>query len=254
MLSILITHYNRSDALKQCIQAVRSIEWSMLFEIVVSDDGSEEEHLNSIKKIHGIRIIFAEENEGLAANINKGIKACKGDYLLYCQEDFLIKPDLENILKECYGLLNKDRLDMIRFRANYHFPKLNPLSLHVGGIPKFSWKNFHYNAFQYSDNIFLTTPAFFEQNKFYLEDTNGDYGETEYAIRVFKSSLRIGITYKYYSNDAVGSVSTMRGNGREKSLFFGKKQKRFLRAIRLHLEWIMYNPQKRKLLTYKNKY
>ncbi|MEP5253962.1 MAG: glycosyltransferase family 2 protein [Winogradskyella arenosi] len=254
MLSILITHYNRSEALQQCVTAAHNVSWPMPYEVVVSDDGSNRQHVNAIKQIPKIKLVLAESNQGLAANINKGIQACTGTYLLYCQEDFLIKKEIECILPELFSLLDNKSLDMIRLRANYQFPKLNALEKHVYSIPKFSFKNFYYNAFQYSDNLFMTTPDFFIKNKLYLEHTSGDYGETEYAIRIFKSDSKIGITQPYYSQDVEGSISTMRETRQNKQLpEFAKKIKKFARAVRLHFEWLMYNPEKRKLLTYKNR-
>lgn len=254
-LSILITHYNRPDALLKCIDAIKNINWEIDYEIIVSDDGSKVENIERIKLINNISLLLSEKNQGLAANINKGINACKGNYILYCQEDFLIVKDLELILNELYFVLDNNKLDLVRLRANYSFPFLNKITNNVFEIPKFSWKNFLYNAFQYSDNLFITTPSFFVKNGLYLENTSGDYGEAEYAIRIFNSKAKIGITKRYYSQDVVGSESVMRKISAEikRKNKLTKKLKQYLRAFRLHIERLLYNPQKRGLVTYKNK-
>lgn len=95
MVSILITSYNRPAAVETCIDHVLALNLEMPFEIVVSDDGSTNENVAALKRIATIdTLVVAEMNQGLGANINKGIKACKGNYFLYCQEDFLLKEKL----------------------------------------------------------------------------------------------------------------------------------------------------------------
>src|SRR5690606_7210222 len=125
-------------------------------------------------------------NSGLASNLNRGLKACSGDYILYCQEDFLLKKSLKNIFEECFKILDTGKLDMIRLTANYKFNKLSDVSENVSKIPKFSINNFYINTFRYSDNPFITKPSFFNKYGYYLDKTSGAYGETEYAIRLLK--------------------------------------------------------------------
>ncbi|MFV8339761.1 glycosyltransferase family 2 protein [Flavobacterium sp. LB3P21] len=87
-ISFLITHYNRPDDLLQCLTAIKSLNVSNS-EIVVCDDASQEEHLKTIQDYEIDQLIVSKTNQGLAANINKGVNACKGEYIIYCQEDFL---------------------------------------------------------------------------------------------------------------------------------------------------------------------
>ncbi|MFK7782438.1 glycosyltransferase family 2 protein [Psychroserpens sp.] len=253
MLSILITHFNRPEALAICIEAIIKIEFPIPIELVVSDDGSQLKYLDQLQDLPIDTLVTTPVNKGLASNLNRGIKACKGDYILYVQEDFIIKPEILNVLPESFELLNSKQLDMVRFRANYVFSHLIPLTNHVSRIPKFSIRNFNINTFQYSDNPFLSTPAFFERLNYFLENSSGPYGETEFAIRVLKSKSKIGIADKNYFGANVESSSVMVTETVKKRLGFKRKIWRFARALRQHLEWILYQPNKRKLFTYKNK-
>ena len=256
MLSILITHYNRPKSLKECLQAIQALKLEYPHEIVVSDDCSAFENIELIKKIEGVRLILSDSNRGLAANLNHGIKACKGDYILYCQEDFLLKKTILDVLPECFKSLDSGQVDMVRFRANYKFNKLIKISEHINKIPKFSLHNFHINTFRYSDHPFITSPDFYKRFGYYLENSSGPYGETEFAIRILKLKATIGITTRDYikANEGVASVihqgvfvkTTRLNNG------FKRKAHRFARALRQHLEWLLYNPKYRKLKTYKN--
>ncbi len=253
MISILTTHYNRPYALVSCLEAIKDAKLDFDYEVVISDDGSDKETIAIISKLEIDTLVLATKNEGLAANLNKGIKACQGDYILYVQEDFLIQKDFSKVFFEGLHLLDSGVLDMVRYRANYRFNFLLPCSENIWIIPKFSFRNFNINTFRYSDHPFLTTPGFFERFGYYLERTSGGYGETEYAIRIMKSKARIGITSKNYFDENSGAISTMYTMPFESKTGLKKYIWRFARALRQHLEWILYHPKRRKLYTYKNK-
>lgn len=253
ILSILITHYNRVSALMECVKALREFDFEMPYEIVVSDDGSEPQNIKIIEGLDIDILVTAPKNQGLAANINKGIKSCSGDYMLYVQEDFFMGKDFKNVFLEGCHLLKDDKLDMVRYRANYKFNHLMPCSDRIFLIPKFSFRNFNINTFRYSDHPFLTTLNFFEKFGYYLENTSVGYGETEYAIRIMNSKARIGITKINYFDAIKGIQSTVYSMPTKPKKGFKKKVWRLARAVRQHLEWILYNPKKRMLYTYKNK-
>src|SRR5690606_8564093 len=92
---------------------------------------------------------------------------------------------------------------------------------------------------------------------YFLENTSGGYGETEYAIRILNSNAKIGITNIYYFKHAANVASVMDVDTKKikskKRKGIKKKVWRFARALRQHLEWILYNPQKRRLYSYSNK-
>ena len=253
MISILTTHYNRSEALVLCLKAIEEVHLDVDYEIVVSDDGSDQEHLDTIKTLNIDTLVLSNKNEGLASNLNKGIKACKGKYILYVQEDFLMLPEFKNVLKEGLELLDAHILDMIRYRSNYRFKKLQACTENISKIPKFSLKNFHINTFQYSDHPFLTTPSFFDTVGYYLDNTSVGYGETEFAIRILKSNARIGISKRNYFNNIEGVSSTVYSSDMRQRRGIKKRLWRFVRAVRQHLEWLLYNPEKRGLFTYTNR-
>jgi glycosyltransferase involved in cell wall biosynthesis len=219
--------------------------------VVVSDDASTPNNLERIKEVPGIdRLLLNETNTGLGANLNKVIRAAKGNYILYCQEDFLLDPDIEPVLIEAMQLLDAGTLDMVRLKANYRFPELKPLTENIHAIPSWSTSNFLVNTFQYSDNPFITLPGFFEELGYFLEGVRGDYGETEFAIRVLRFKKRIGITRPYLAHTNVEAESTIRSGKPGNKKGATKKLRQYLRAIRQHLEWAFYRKAKRGLWTY----
>lgn len=252
-ISFLITHYNRPIDLLKCLGAIKNLK-VLDSEIVVCDDASQEEHLKLIQGYEIDRLVFSKMNQGLAANINKGIEACQGEYIVYCQEDFLLDPSISSILPEYLDLLKKEKVDMIRLTSNSPFNRLIPLTATVSLIPKFSFRNFLQNYYQYSDHPFVTRKFFYHKYGNYLEHTSGRYGETEYAIRILKSNAKIGITNQILASTIEGSQSVLVNESKaaNKEYHLNKKLIRIARALRLYLELMLYDSTKRGLITYKN--
>ncbi|MBW4360383.1 glycosyltransferase family 2 protein [Flavobacterium taihuense] len=253
LISFLITHYNRPFDLMECIEAIKKINISN-YEIVVCDDGSEDRNIKLLQGYEIDKLILAKVNQGLAANLNKGIEACDGAYIIYCQEDFVLDPKVSNVLQECFDLLENKKVDMVRFTSNCQFNKLITLTANISLIPKFSFRNFLLNYYQYSDHPFVTTKKFYENYGYYLENTSGRYGETEYAIRILKSNAKIGISNKKLASTIIGSQSVLVYESiyEAKEYKINKKVIIIARAFRLYLELILYNKYKRGLATYKN--
>lgn len=252
-ISILITHYNRPQDLLSCIEAIKKAAIPNS-ELIISDDCSETSVIDQIKGIDVTRIVYSDSNKGLAANLNKGIKACSGDYILYCQEDFMLRQEINTVLDECLELLKCKKVDLIRFTSNIEFNRLIPISATISLIPKFSFRNWKQNHYQYSDHPFITKRSFYEDYGYYQEGTSGRYGETEFGVRIWKSKARIAITNKAYATVICGSVSTLLGEFGENDskLKVNKKVLQFARTIRLFFERSFYSPSKRGLITYKN--
>lgn len=253
-ISFLITHFNRPFDLALCLKGIKEIPISN-YEIVVSDDGSTVENVEIIKSYDLVnQLILAPTNQGLAANINKGLAACRGEYVIYCQEDFIIKPEIGTVLPECLDLLQNKKVDMIRFTSNFNFKKTIPLTPTISRIPKFSFHNFLYNYYQYSDHPFITRKSFYERYGYYQEHTSGRYGETEYAIRILKSNAKIAITNSLMAFSVLGSQSVLanESNKKDTKKLINKPILKLARAFRLYLEWALYNSSNRGLKTYKN--
>ncbi|WP_372757967.1 glycosyltransferase family 2 protein [Mariniflexile sp.] len=252
-ISFLITHYNRPQDLLACINAIKNIDLPE-YEIVVSDDGSSLENINILKSYGIDRIVLAEKNQGLAANINKGIQVCNGEYIIYCQEDFALVKELKSILLECMELLDNNTVDLIRFSSYFKFNKLKRITDNISRIPKFSFHNFLQNYYQYSDHPFITKKSFYNNYGYYLENTSGRFGETEYAIRILSSKAKIAITNKNFATQVVGSQSVLinEEGTNHKNYNVNKKIVQIARAFRLYFECVFYNKNKRGLITYKN--
>ncbi|MBV6479462.1 MAG: hypothetical protein HGGPFJEG_02236 [Ignavibacteria bacterium] len=94
MVSILIPTLNRSSYLSQCLQSILNQTYKD-FEIIVIDDGSEDDTLLRVKSLKNDKIIY--KNAGRINNIsklrNEGIKISSGEFIAFCDDDDLWEPD-----------------------------------------------------------------------------------------------------------------------------------------------------------------
>ena len=102
-LSVIIPVYNTAKWLGECLDSVLSQETFDL-EVICVDDGSTDESPEILReyseKDSRIKII-TQENQGLSAARNAGLKAAQGEYIWLLDSDDTINPDsLESIRQE----------------------------------------------------------------------------------------------------------------------------------------------------------
>ncbi len=89
-LSIVIPVYNVEKYITMCLKSVLK-QLTDEVEIIVINDGSTDSSLDICKEIIGNRYsnvtILTQENSGLAATRNRGIKVSKGDYIMFLDSD-----------------------------------------------------------------------------------------------------------------------------------------------------------------------
>jgi len=112
-LSVIIPVYNEAKNIEEILSRVQSQQ--LASEIVIVDDGSQDETQDILKKLDGkenIRVILQEKNQGKGAAVVAGMKAAKGDILLiqdadleYDPRDYpaLLQPIEEGVADVVYG-------------------------------------------------------------------------------------------------------------------------------------------------------
>ena len=207
-ISFLISHYNRPDSLKNCIGSILNLNLNKKkFEIVISDDNSDEVNLNKIKNYTFDRLISSKTNTGLASNLNRGIKKCEGEFIVYIQEDFIFLEESKSHILRSIEFIQNGKSEMIRFKSPNYFKKFKTIDS-FKLIPRFSFKNFLFEHYRYSDNPYIVEKSFFEKYGLYKENVNTSYGECEYMVRMMKlnpkiATLSVNIVMH---NDIEGSV------------------------------------------------
>ena len=84
--SVVVPTYNRAARIGYCLDALRSQDSSVAFEVIVVNDGSTDDTLQIIKKYQGIRVI-SQANAGPAAARNRGVQEASGEIVLFTDDD-----------------------------------------------------------------------------------------------------------------------------------------------------------------------
>lgn len=114
MISIILPCYNPiKEYFNVCIDSIKKQTYTN-YELVLINDGSEESYSEYIKEIaesdHRIRLI-EQKNAGVSESRNRGVKAAKGEYVLFVDADDIL---LENYLDEAADLIDKTGADLIQ--------------------------------------------------------------------------------------------------------------------------------------------
>ncbi|MES2457714.1 MAG: glycosyltransferase [Bacteroidota bacterium] len=154
-ITLLVTHFNRSESLSRLLQTLSNIGLSFT-EIIISDGGSNDKHLNEVirlRDVYNYTLLTTEENKGLGNSINVGQDAAKTNFIVYIQEDFVPKPAFKAALIDGLEIIKSEpKWDLVRF---YAFP----------------WAPFPYRKPYkkgFSELIFSLSPFYTNHNKFYV--------------------------------------------------------------------------------------
>jgi glycosyltransferase involved in cell wall biosynthesis len=183
-VTLLITHFNRSESLKRLLE---NLNRHQIFfeEVIVSDGGSRPEHLNSVidlKEEYGFSLLTSPENKGLGNTINMGQDAVKTPYILYIQEDFVPKAAFADALRDAIEIAeNEKEWDLIRFYSfpwsPYPYLKDYKKGFATMGFSLSPFYTSHLKFHIYSDHPHLKRRSFPEKFGRYFESRNGDVTE-----------------------------------------------------------------------------
>lgn len=217
-ITLLITHYNRSQSLKRLLQTFEQQQISF-GGIVVSDDGSRPEHqqlLQQWQETYHYQLVTTPKNGGLGHNINKGQDAVTTPYTLYVQEDFEPKPAFLQHLRDALSYLQADAgLDIARFYGYFGYPYTKPYGKGFAEMvfKPGLWANNHLKFYVYSDHPHLRRSSFLQKFGRYQEGVNVDICEANMAKSFIRQQGR-GIFFEnfndlFYQKNSSAEPSTM---------------------------------------------
>jgi glycosyltransferase involved in cell wall biosynthesis len=122
LISIIVPTYNGGKYIKACIDSILENNYQN-FEIIVSDDGSEDNTLSIVKKYSDSRIsVFSNQSRlGMQKNYEKAILRSKGDWLILIgQDDFIMPFSLSKINKIICNNPNEEIIVSSRGYFNWH--------------------------------------------------------------------------------------------------------------------------------------
>lgn len=175
LISVVITTYNRSDALLAVLRAL-SQQTDLEFEVIVADDGSQLQHQQSlcnskeVKKLRVLHIWHPDEGFTAAKIRNRGVAAAQGNYIVFLdgdcvpERDFvfrhkqlaqvhmfvngsrvMLSPDLtQKVVSGTEDITGRNGIYWIKQRLLGHASKLSQLlrlpDSERRQVPFFSWK------------------------------------------------------------------------------------------------------------------
>lgn len=100
MFSVIIPVYNKEHCIERTLQSVIAQTFSD-FELIIVNDGSEDESLRVIQSIHDSRIrVFSKKNEGVSIARNYGIERASHEFICFLDADDEWQPNFLSAMRE----------------------------------------------------------------------------------------------------------------------------------------------------------
>lgn len=136
-ISIIVSNYNGSKFLNQCVNSLLSQDISVQYEVIVIDDCSTDSSWDYLKTIKDSKFVLIknEQNIGLSASRNRGISISKGKYICFTDSDDYVEPDY---LISLFNGINQTDVDMAVVPFYGYFGKSSALKLESEGVGLFN--------------------------------------------------------------------------------------------------------------------
>ena len=199
-LSVITATYNAEKFLPRVIKGLQE-QVDKDFEWVVSDGASSDSTLEILKSTDGINIkIISEEDFGIYDALNRGIKACNGEFYLVIGADDELYPNAIQNYKEAI----EDGVDIITAYIDTNNGKIEPNS-----GPKWLKGQFHYISGHAVGSIYRTS---LHQKFGYYSRKFPIAADQLFVLTVANCGAQIKILKSVvgkFSNDGVSSVDIL---------------------------------------------
>lgn len=135
LVSIITINYNESKVTWDLLESLRNISYPKV-EIIVVDNASPNDNPDTIKeKYPEVNLIKSKENLGFAGGNNLGVKAAKGDFLFFINNDTTVP---ENCIDALVETLQEDNtIGMVSPKIKFHWDP--SLIQYAGYTPMNKW-------------------------------------------------------------------------------------------------------------------
>ncbi len=89
LVSIVTLSWNAPQFTKLALESIRA-HTTPPYEIIIVDNGSEEETTSWLRTLEDVRVIFNKENRGYAVGNNQGFAAAQGDFVVMLNNDVIV--------------------------------------------------------------------------------------------------------------------------------------------------------------------
>lgn len=205
LISIIIPIYNAEKYLSRCINSLICQTYKNI-EIICVNDGSKDNSYNILQKMADTDsriVIINQENLGVSAARNNGMKYSKGEYLMFLDADDWFDSEA------CEKALNKietKNYDVVCFNyktvINGKFFKIEDISV---------LKNLKKNTIPSIICRFtcaIYNKKFLVNNKIYFPINIKNHEDIVFSMKMFSHAQNIGILSEYFYNYVINEDST----------------------------------------------
>lgn len=107
IISVIVPIFNVEEYLEECLESIRNQTFTNIEVILVNDgstDGSKEICEQFCQQDNRFKLV-TQENQGLSAARNRGVKESIGEYIMFVDSDDVVK---ENIVEALFFYMNSD--------------------------------------------------------------------------------------------------------------------------------------------------
>ena len=156
-LSVIIPTWDRADMVMDAVRSILSQDYPGVIEIIVVDDGSEDETVPRLHELDSRRtnpkrrlLVIEKQHSGITDSIRVGFLASKGQYISYLSSDDSWDADRAGLLLEA----SRRETGLVLIYTNWRFVDQSMRLLRANGmgdLPVFEWDRKHgrslYGAF-----------------------------------------------------------------------------------------------------------
>lgn len=212
MFSIVIPYYNKSKYIQRCLEAVLTQSFQE-FEIILVNDGSTDNGLHFISNNYSNKItVINQENQGVSAARNTGIKAAKYPFIAFLDADDCWHNEYLQKVKKVIDTEEDIKIIGAHYSRDKEF-----LASDSGGLDYFKFENYFKSALRntyfFSSSTIIRADFFSENEGFNTHLKRGE--DIDVWIRAVQSggkAFYIKNTLVYYSDEDVNQATNYKGN------------------------------------------
>ena len=208
MISFIIPAYNAGKTIGRAINSILNQEGtSMDFEVIVVDDGSDDDLKEKVEEFKSNKRIkyFYKENTGVSDTRNYGVNQATGEYIIFVDSDDYIS---KTLLKDIEQYINQ-KIELIKWRPIFVDEEGNIL----GKEGSASFNNVSgekgFNLLFGKDNLIDCLWNYAIKKELLVEFPNGMYHEdfATMPLMILKSGTMVSINkYEYYYVQSQNSI------------------------------------------------
>jgi len=103
-ISIVIPVYGKLEYTLACLRSIVANPPTDAFEVIVVDDASPDDSVDTLSQVSGLRILRNASNLGFVGSCNAGAAASHGEFLIFLNNDTQVLPDWSEELLRCFEL------------------------------------------------------------------------------------------------------------------------------------------------------